>query len=149
MTARKFSRFDLGLPCTLDPVARADYLLPAAPGLGQKEDGSDAFGQYLNGGTLPGDSLRFITAGYVVGDVAESDHIINAMLSRISKGDVADGGFATSIVDQYPGGGEFFSWDGKPCGYEGLLAHAYHFLQAVPLRDSNVRAKLHRPMLQN
>jgi hypothetical protein len=43
-------------------------------------------------------------------------------------------------------GGEFFSWDGKPCGYEGLLSHAYHFLQAVPLRDQAIRDRVHRAL---
>jgi hypothetical protein len=146
MVDAKFTRRDLGTPCTLVPVARADYLLPAAPGLGTKEDGSDAFGQYPNGGVLPGDSLRFMTAGYVTGEQAMADAFIDAMLARIPKGDLPTGGFATSIVDVYPAGGEFFTWDGKPCGYEGLLSHGYHFLQAVPLRDPALREKLHRPL---
>ena len=65
------------------------------------------------------------------------------MLARIPHGDLPNG-FPTSIVDVYPHGGEFFTWDGKPCGYEGLLSHGYHFLQAVMMRDATFRAKLYR-----
>ncbi len=146
MVELKFTRFDVGLPCTLVPVRRSEYLQPSAPGLATKEDGSDMFGQYLNGGVLPGDTLRYLSASYAVGEREFADKILDAMLARIPKGDFAAGGFATSIVDVYPGGAEFFTWDAKPCGYEGLLSHAYHFLQAVPMRDEAIRRRVYRPL---
>jgi hypothetical protein len=150
MESQKFTRIDLGLPMMLVPVKRSEYLQPDAPGLPKEEDGRDTFGWYLNGGVFPGDTLRYLTACYTVGEGPDRDfaaHIIDAMLARLPKGDVSTGGFATSIVDLYPNGGEFFTWDGKTCGYEGLCSHAYHFLQAVALRDDATRRRLYRPML--
>jgi hypothetical protein len=146
MRERGFKRFDLGIPCTLIPVRREDYLLPAAPGLGQREDGSDQFGYYLNGGVLPGDSVRYIGACYTVGETALGDEALDAMLDRLCRFDVFNDGFPFGVVDRYPEGGEFFTWTGDTCGYEGLLSHGYHFVQGVVLRDPELRARLHRPL---
>ncbi|MGI8966494.1 MAG: amylo-alpha-1,6-glucosidase, partial [Limisphaerales bacterium] len=61
-----FKRFDLGVPITLTPVPRGDYLLhPTATGdfgIPRTEDGSDTFGTYLNGGCMVNDAVYFITA---------------------------------------------------------------------------------------
>jgi len=149
MEAQRFTRFDLGLPMMLVPVRRSEYLQPNAPGLPKNEDGRDTFGLYLNGGVFPGDTLRYLVASYSVGEKGDrefADQILDAMLARLPKGDVSSGGFATSIVDVYPNGGEFFTWEGKTCGYEGLCSHAYHFLQAVAMRDDVTRARLYRPL---
>lgn len=67
-----FKRLDLGLPCTLVPVPRADYLLPSKPGdkipgLAKLEDGSDSFGQYLNGGIWPSGAGWFMKPYYMLG----------------------------------------------------------------------------------
>ena len=43
----KFSHFDVGIPLMLKPVSPS--LMMAGYG-GEKEDGSDTFGKYLNGG---------------------------------------------------------------------------------------------------
>lgn len=139
-----FNRFDLGIPMTLLPVHRGDYLQIDAFGCPKKEDGSDTFGQYLNGGVIPGDTLRFLAGCYTVGEDKIADDILDAMLGRLAKGDFP-AGFATSIVDAYPRGAEFFTWTGESCGYEGLLSHAYHFLQAVVVREPSFRDRLHRP----
>jgi hypothetical protein len=116
MRDRGFKRFDLGIPCTLLPVRREDYLLPAAPGLGTREDGSDQFGNYLNGGVLPGDAVRYIAACYTVGETALGDECLDAMLDRLGRFDVFNDGFPFGVVDRYPDGGEFFTWSGKTCG---------------------------------
>jgi hypothetical protein len=146
MRERGFTRLDLGIPCTLIPVRREDYLLPAAPGLGTREDGSDQFGNYLNGGVLPGDSVRYIGACYTVGETALGDEALDAMLDRLGRFDVVNDGFPFGVVDRYPDGGEFFTWTGKTCGYEGLLSHGYHFVQGVILRNAELRARVHRPL---
>ena len=49
-----FSRLDLGLPCTLVPVRRSDYLQPDGLGMPHKEDGTDTFEDYMNGGISAG-----------------------------------------------------------------------------------------------
>jgi hypothetical protein len=48
MRAVHFTRFDLGLPCTLLPVRRADYLQPDGLGVPSREDGTDTFQNYMN-----------------------------------------------------------------------------------------------------
>ena len=58
-------RFDLGLPVTLVPVRKGDYIKGGGP---KREDGSDTFGQYLNGGCLVSDTIHFLAAHYVLGE---------------------------------------------------------------------------------
>jgi hypothetical protein len=136
-----FSRFDLGIPTTLIPIHRGDYLLPDAAGCPKREDGSDTFGFYMNGGISAGQALHFIMAHYVVGERQEADKILRAMLARQSQG-----GFQNGVVNQYPEGIDWTTWDGKPAGYEGYLADSFRFLQAVVLREPAARARLYRPL---
>ena len=146
-----FKRFDLGVPITLTPVPRGDYLQnPAAfgtCGIPRNEDGSDTFGQYLNGGCLVSDAVYFITANYMVGEPARGDRILRAMLDRQERGVFPNGGgFQNGVVNAYPRGAEFYTWDGTTCGYEGHLTYSYSFLQALLLRESSFREKLFRPL---
>ena len=136
-----FTRFDLGVPPMLVPVRRGDYLLPEAAGLPTREDGTDTFGYYMNGGITAGQVLHFLAAHYVVGEGAEGDRILRAMLER-----QAEGGFQNGTVNAYPQGIDWTTWDGKPAGYEGYLADSFRFLQAVLLRESAFRKRLYRPM---
>jgi hypothetical protein len=46
-------------------------------------------------------------------------------------------------------GGEFLTWEGKPCGYEGHLTYSWSFLQAVLLREPQFRARLYRPLVDS
>lgn len=143
-----FKRFDLGVPITLTPVPRDDYLMGLAGcGAPSKEDGSDTFGQYLNGGCLVNDAVYFITALHVVGESAKGDFVLRAMLERQERGLFPNGGgFQNGVVNEYPQGAEFFTWDGKTCGYEGHLTYSYSFLQTVLLREPAFRQKLLRPL---
>jgi len=149
LTERGFTRYDLGMPMSLVPIRRLDYMLGGAPGAPQRDDGADTFGLYLNGGIATGDALRFLTAHYVVGEKEFADSMLDRMLARVPKGDYADGGFPIGIVNQYPLGAEFLDWKGNPCGYEGLMTHGYHFLDAVCLREPQMRARLHRPLVRD
>jgi len=72
----------------------------------------------------------------------EADDVLNAMLGRQQAGL-----FQNGVVNQYPKGGEWTTWDGKPCGYEGYLANVYFFLMAAVLREPALRARYFRPML--
>lgn len=143
-----FTRFDLGVPFTLAPVPRGDYLMGLeGAGVPKKEDGSDTFGQYLNGGCLVNDAVHFITALYIVGETEKGDRILQAMLKRQDKGVFPNGGaFQNGVVNEYPKGAEFYTWDGQTTGYEGHLTYSYAFLQAIFLRDPAYRAKLFRPL---
>lgn len=135
-----FTRFDLGVPGQLIPVLRADYLQPAC-GCPEREDGTDTFGYYMNGGITAGQVLHFLAAHYVVGDPEPADEILRAMLKR-----QAQGGFQNGAVNEYPKGIDWTTWDGKPSGYEGYLADSFRFLQAVLLREAPFRERLYRPL---
>ena len=145
-----FQRFDLGVPITLAPVRRGDYLmgLPSGTcGVPEREDGADTFGLYLNGGCMVDDAIYAITALHIVGEGEKGDRILRAMLARQEKGVFPNGGgFQNGVVNKYPHGAEFFTWDGQTCGYEGHLTYSYAFLQTVLLREPAFRQKLLRPL---
>lgn len=136
-----FTHFELGLPCTLEPVHRGDYLVPAL-GCPTREDGTDTFQQYMNGGITAGQGLHFLAAHYAVGQPDRADRVLRAMLGR-----AAVGGFQDGVANKYPVGVDWTTWTGKPCGYEGYLADVYFFLQAVLLREPQFRQRYYRPLL--
>jgi hypothetical protein len=117
-------------------------------GAPERDDGTDTFGKYLNGGCCVSDAVHFMTALYMVGEKEKADRILRAMLERQHKGVFPNGGgFQNGVVDHYPGGAEFFTWDAQTCGYEGHLTYSFSFLQAIFLREPEFRAKLFRPVL--
>jgi hypothetical protein len=136
-----FTRFDLGVPLTLVPIHRSDYLLPHALGLPQREDGTDTFQQYQNGAANALVGAHFMAALYVAGQTEEADQLLKAMLGR-----QAQGKFHNGVIDKAHYGGEWTTWDGQPCGYEGYLADVFYFLLAVVLREPEHRARMLRPM---
>ena len=85
-----FTRFDLGIPPMLVPVRRSDYLLPDGLGIPQREDGTDTFGHYQNGGITAGQVLHFLAAHYVVGQPEKADKVLRAMLQRQARGQVPE-----------------------------------------------------------
>lgn len=141
MQAVGFTRFDLGVPLTLIPIHRSDYLLPHALGLPEREDGTDTFQQYQNGGINGMIGGHFIAAEYVAGRGKEADKHLNAMLTRQSQGK-----FQNGVVNKAHFGGEWNTWDGQPCGYEGYLADMYYFLLGVVMREPELRARILRPL---
>jgi hypothetical protein len=141
METAGFRHFDLGIPSTLEPVHRSDYLLPTSNGCPTREDGTDTFQQYHNGGIAAGHSLNFLLANYVVGYNDKADKVLRAMLQRQQQGL-----FQNGVRGTYPGGAEWTTWDGKTCGYEGYLADTYYFLQAVMLREPAPRLRYLKPM---
>jgi hypothetical protein len=116
-----YTRFDLGLPGNLVPIRKADYI-PGAPGAPQKEDGSDSFGIYQNGGATACYAYFYIQALYQLGQRDEAERILWPMMETYARG-----GFQNGIGH----GGEWRQWDGKPSGYEGFLADAYYAQIAV------------------
>lgn len=136
-----FRRLDLGVPPMLVPVPRHDYLLPDSIGCPKKEDGTDTFGQYMNGGITAGQVLHWIAAHFAAGDGARGERTLEAMLGRLEAE-----GFHNGVRDAAGEGADWTTWDGRPCGYEGYLADSFRFLQAVVLREPALRARYYRPI---
>jgi len=143
MAAAGFERFDLGVPPMLVPVRRSDYLQPDAIGIPKREDGTDTFGWYMNGGITAGQALHFLMAHYVLGENDRADKVLRAMLERQQRGE-----FQNGVRDAGGQGIDWTDWEGKPTGYEGYLADSFRFLQAVLLREESFRAKLYRPLYE-
>jgi len=140
-----FARFDLGVPLNVRPVPRDDQLGEWG---GKKEDGSDTFGKYLNGGCCVSNAYFFLLANTMAGDRERADKVLDAMLKRQAEGVFPNGGgFQNGVVNRYPDGAEFFDWQGNTCGYEGHLVYSWMFLQAMLLREPALRARLFRPLL--
>jgi hypothetical protein len=146
MSDADFKRYDLGVPPSILPIRKGDYLLPDhVMGSPKRDDGTDTVGVYMNCGLSPGFTSHFLTAHYVVGDAAPADKILSAMLGAASEGRIMQ--YGAQIAGEKLGT-EFLTWDGKPAGMEGYLAENFCFLQAVLLRDAANRARFLRPMLQ-
>ena len=113
-----YNNFHLGLPGNLVPIPRKDYNANTL-GSPRKDDGSDSFGVFENGGATACFAHFYIQALYTLGRKAEADAIFDAMLKTYR-----EGGFQNGIA----AGGEWRRWDGTPSGYEGLLADSYYTL---------------------
>jgi hypothetical protein len=142
MEAAGFHRLELGIPPTLEPILRADYIQPEGLGSPHREDGTDTFQQYENGGISAGHSLHFLVASYLVGEGEKADNALRAILGRQQAG-----GFQNGEQNAGYKGIDWTTWDGKPCGYEGYLADVYYFLLTVLLREPSLRARFYRPLL--
>jgi hypothetical protein len=140
MQAVNFTRLDLGLPCTLIPVRRGDYLQPDGDGVPSREDGTDTFQNYMNGGISAGHTLHFIMAHYVVGEPEKGDKVLRAMVDR-----QATVGFQNGVRNREDEGIDWTTWNGAPKGYEGYLADVFMFMQASVLREPSLRARFYRP----
>ncbi|MCL2117239.1 MAG: hypothetical protein FWH27_02310 [Planctomycetaceae bacterium] len=137
-----FSRFDLGVPPMLIPVLRADYLLPNAIGCPQREDGTDTLGHYMNGGITAGHVFHFLAAHYIVGMDEKADFLLQEMLKR-----QAEGKFQNGVTDAAYQGIDWTDWQGNPTGYEGYLAESCRFLQAIVIREPELRTKYYAPIV--
>jgi len=120
-----YTHFEYGLPGNLIPIRRGDYLEPRADwGGGPKEDGTDGFQKYENGGATACFAYFTLQALYQLGRHKEADAILFPMLKSFE-----EGGFQGTA----PNGKSYDwkSWDGKPYGYEGLLVDGCLTLLAV------------------
>ena len=132
-----FDRFDLGTPITLMPIKPGDYHF--GPG-GDRTVAANAFKYYLNGGCCVSDTFHFLVASYMAGLGDRADRMLSAMLQRQWAGVHENGG---GFQNGLGGGGEFYTWDGTPCGYEGHLTYSYTFLQAALLREPAFRERIY------
>jgi len=120
-----YTHFEFGLPGNLIPIRRDDYLEPRREwGGGDKEDGSEGFQIYENGGASACYVYFTIQALYQLGRHKEADAILFPMLRAFE-----DRGF-----QGYGPNGRTYDWrdwDGTAYGYEGLLVDGYMTLLAV------------------
>ncbi|MCX6622223.1 MAG: hypothetical protein NTY38_14370 [Acidobacteria bacterium] len=121
-----FTRFDLGLPGNLIPVRREDYVeSPLRFGGPTKEDGSDGFQIYENGGATACHVYWTIQALYNLGRRADAEKILFPLLAAFEEGKFQ--GRGPDGANTY----DWKAWDGTPHGYEGLLVDNYLALLAV------------------
>jgi hypothetical protein len=125
-----YTRFDLGLPGNLIPVARKDYAdhNPRWGG-GKNEDNSDGFQRYENGGATGCFAYFTLAALYDLGRVEDADKMLFPML----------GAFAQGAFQGRCGNGmskDWKAWDGTCWGYEGFLVDNYYALLAVLDREA-------------
>lgn len=139
-----FTRFELGVPSVLIPFRKGEYLQGIPPGecgVPARDDGTDTFGQYMNGGIHAGHVLPFLAAHYVVDHPEPAEDILQAMLQRLQLGL-----FQNGVWGESPHGTEWTTWNGEPSGADGYLADNFRFLEAVFLREPAVRTRLYRPL---
>jgi len=123
-----FSKFELGLPGNLLPVARKDYAHKNPRyGGGKLEDNSDGFQIYENGGATACFSYFTIAAFNKVGQHERADQILFPILHAFDTRDF-EGTNANKMSNDWR------KWDGTPTGYEGFLVDNYYTLLAVPER---------------
>ncbi len=127
-----YDRFDLGLPGNLVPVHKSDYVKHSdtyqdwnrTVGEPEKEDGTDAFQLYENGGATACYAYFTVKALYDLGRVEDARRIYYPMLKAF-----ADGGFAGFDKDGHSY--DWKDWKGGAHGYEGLLVDSYMTLLGV------------------
>jgi hypothetical protein len=132
MKAVGYNRFDLGLPGNLVPIPGKDYVdLQHRWGAGQKEDGSDGFQIYQNGGASACFAYFTLAALYDLGRREQADRMLFPMLAALEQGKFQ--GFGANGMSN-----DWKAWDGTPWGYEGLLVDNYYVLLAVLAREGSL-----------
>ena len=132
-----FTRFDLGLPGNLVPVAMKDYRnLRARFGGGEKLDGSEGFQHYENGGATACFAYFTLAALYDLGRQEEADRILLPLLGAFDRNDFEGRDPATNRSKDWK------SWDGAAYGYEGFLSDNYYALLAVVARDKAIHTRV-------
>ena len=125
-----YTNFELGLPGNLIPVRREDSVtLDPRWGGPTKEDGSDGFQVYENGGATASYAFYTVAALYQLGRVADGDHILFPILKAVKTGGFEGRGPNGLTYD-------WKAWDGTPHGYEGFLSDNFMVLAAL----------MHRPV---
>jgi hypothetical protein len=120
-----YTHFEYGLPGNLIPVRHGDFVVHEKyAGGGTKEDGSDGFQIYENGGASGSFLYYTLQALYSLGRHQEADAILFPLLNGYEKGGFQ--GFGPNDMSN-----DWKTWDGTPWGYEGLLVDNYQALLAV------------------
>lgn len=121
-----FTNFKLGIPGNLIPIPKADYTNPNPRwGGGIKEDGSDAFQQYENGGASLNWTYFTLKALRKAGLTKELQSVTDGLLDGINAGDF-QGAAPTGDMTK-----DWKTWNGECWGYEGYLCDGYLMLLAL------------------
>ena len=124
MAEAGFNDFTLGVPGNLVSICRADYYHHDPRwGGGEKEDGSDAFQRYENGGASLNWSYFTLKALKKAGMDKEFDQMAGGILRGINNGDFQ--GFCGLMAKDWK------TWKGECWGYEGFLCDGYLALLAL------------------
>jgi hypothetical protein len=130
-----YTNFSLGLPGNLVPIRRADYVdLDPRYGGPRREDGSDGFQVYENGGATACFAYFTMAALYKLGEKEKADMILMPMLDAFARQ-----GFSGRAPDGLTY--DWKDWHGGAHGYEGFLVDNYYALLAV-LDRAGMIAKL-------
>lgn len=121
-----YTDFKLGLPGNLIPVRREDYTVNEHRwGYGEKEDGSDGFQIYENGGATGCYAYFTIHALFKLGMHKEAEEILFPMLDSYAQGKF-EGQCKDSEMTK-----DWKTWNWECCGYEGFLVDNYQTFLAV------------------
>ncbi len=114
-----YDRLDMGVPGNLIAIRKEDYNSVGIEWGGpEKEDGSDAFQNYENGGASACYMKFFIEALYRLGRSKEGDRFLFPLLQAFEERQFDRRGPDGRSTD-------WRRWDGTPKGYEGFLADNY------------------------
>jgi hypothetical protein len=114
-----YDRFEFGLPGNLIPIRREDYVhLEKRWGGPQREDGSDAFQIYENGGASACFVYYTLQALYDLGRDEDASRILFPLLDGFRRRGFQGVGPNERTYD-------WKAWDGTPHGYEGFLVDNY------------------------
>jgi hypothetical protein len=112
------------------PIRRADYVdLNPRFGGPTREDGSDGFEIYENGGATACFAYFTIAALYHLGEKDRGDRILMPMLDAFARQ-----GFSGRAPDGFTY--DWKDWKGGAHGYEGFLVDNYYALLAVLDREN-------------
>jgi len=120
-----YNNFSRGIPGNLVPVRRADYVdLDPRFGGPVRENGTDGFEKYENGGTTASFAYFTMAALYHLDEKEKGDRILLPML---------DGFARQGFSGRAPNGltYDWMDWKGGAHGYEGFLVDNYYALLAV------------------
>jgi hypothetical protein len=124
MKAVGLTDFSLGLPGNLVPIKKGDYTTDIHRWGGPlREDGSDAFGIYENGGLTLCYSYFTVKALQKLNRKADAERILLPILDGIDKGRF-DGRCENGMSKDWK------TWTGECWGYEGFLCDGYMVLFA-------------------
>ena len=119
-----FTNFSLGLPGNLYPIKKGDYTVPDHRWGGPaKEDGSDGFEIYENGGATACYTYFMVDALQKLNRHTEADNILHPILKSVKEGNFS--GKCSNGMSK-----DWKTWKGECWGYEGFLCDGYMVLLA-------------------
>ncbi len=124
-----FRSFKYGLPGNLEPIKKGDYVQhnwTGAINVGEpsREDGTDAFQIYENGGATGCWAYFTVKALYKLGRLSDARKVFLPMLKGYAEGNFM--GFGENGQSK-----DWRAWDGTCHGYEGLLVDSFLTLLCV------------------